>query len=288
MFSRLRQRYSNIDLIILAYVLFTGIVIFIFSGRLINEISHLFVRILFIGAIFFISGLPKNIPHFSFVKLFYPFLLIGYFYAETDYLNNIFFNNLDPFFINLDEIIFGSQPSVTFSEFLPQIWISEIMFMGYFSYYLMVFGVPLMMYIYNKGKVEWTVFVVIGSFLLYYLIFIILPVAGPQFYFEDVNSKIPDSLFFGKAVAFVQMVGEGHTGAFPSSHVGVALIFLYITFRFLRSLFYFLLPLVAILILATIYIKAHYFVDILAGILTFPVFLWITNRIYKILQNKKP
>ncbi|MFC2096841.1 phosphatase PAP2 family protein [Bacteroidota bacterium] len=285
--SGLKQRFLPADLITAIYIILTALPILIFFNRLEDQFLHLVLRLLILIGIYFISGLSLQKPLFKFIRYFYPLLLIGFFYSETDYLNNIFFNDLDSFFEKLDFVIFGNQPSITFSAKYSQLWISELMYMGYFSYYLMIIGVPLAVYFSKPEKTEQTIFIIICSFLIYYLIFIIVPAGGPQFYFDAIQSKPPEALFFHKAVEFMQRMGEGETGAFPSSHVGLALVFLYLAFKNLKWLFYLLLPLVIFLCMATVYIKAHYFVDIIGGIITAPLFVWISIKLFKIINAKR-
>ena len=285
--SGFKQRFLPADLITIAYVILTSILIVVFYNRLVDQFSHLIIHVAILLGIFLISGLSLKKTLFKFIRYFYPLLLIGFFYSETDYLNNIFIEDLDPFFENLDFIIFGNQPSLTFSTRFPQQWLSELMYMGYFSYYFMIFGVPLAIYFYKPEKTEQTLFITICAFLIYYIIFIFVPAAGPQFYFDAVQSKAPDAIFFDKAVGFAQRMGEGETGAFPSSHVGMALVFLYIAFKNVKWLFYLMIPFVLFLCMATVYIKAHYLVDIIGGIVSAPLFVWISIKLFKIINIKR-
>ena len=76
-----------------------------------------------------------------------------------------------------------------------------------------------------------------------------------------------DGLFFN-LVKGAQDAGERPTAAFPSSHIGISFILLYLVYPFSKKMFAGLLPFVVLLTLATVYIQAHYLVDAIAGILT--------------------
>lgn len=74
-----------------------------------------------------------------FIKQFYPLLLTTYFYGETAFFNSLLFKSFDSKLYQIDQFIFGFQPSLEFSRLLTQSWFSELMYFGYFSYYFIVF-----------------------------------------------------------------------------------------------------------------------------------------------------
>lgn len=59
--------------------------------------------------------------------------------------------------------------------------------MGYFFYYPMMLIVALFYFIYKFEWFEKMSFVLVTSFFIYYLIYIFVPVAGPQFYFPAIG-----------------------------------------------------------------------------------------------------
>jgi membrane-associated phospholipid phosphatase len=75
-------------------------------------------------------------------------------------------------------------------------------------------------------------------------------------------------------------LGEQPTGAFPSSHVGLTVIFLMIIRNYSKPAFYIILPIAILLVFATVYIKAHYAVDVVVGLITGVLFYMLTSKIY--------
>lgn len=159
------------------------------------------------------------------------------------------------------------------------------MHFGYFSFYFMSFGIPLLFYFKARIEFDKTIFILILSFFLYFFIFIIFPSIGPQFYFSAEKITVPDGYFFKYLMDIIIANFETQTGAFPSSHVGISLILLILTRKKFKSIFYVLLPLVTILILSTVYLKAHYAIDILGGMISGILFYWILNKIHNQLLN---
>jgi len=276
-----------IDLITLAYILLTGIFIIFSSGKLQNEFAHLSVRIFFIIIIGLLIYLNHVFPEklIQFLRHFYPLALLSYFYPETDYLNNIFFPNLDPFLANLEVTIFGGHPSIWFAEYFHWRWFSELMNFGYFSYYFLIFIVCFWLYWKSYENFSYGIFIVCMSFYMYYILFILFPVAGPQYYLTPPDNQVPDGYVFREAVKLVHSMGEGPTAAFPSSHVGILLILIYLAYKFARNLLKWLIPIGILLFLSTVYIKAHYVIDVIAGILSFPTMYWVSSHTYQIIRN---
>ena len=230
-------------------------------------------------------------------------------YPDT-YEFNRSFNNLDHLFASTEQHLFGCQPALIFNQALPQPLWSEAFNLGYWSYYPMI--AALMLAVLWRGchakdgidlqPLQQATTAILASFFCYYTIYIFLPVAGPQFYFQAVgidaiaNGHFPaigtyfsshtellpapgwsDGLFH-QLVVQAQETGERPTAAFPSSHVGISTIVLLLSRRFAPRLTPFLLPFWALLCCATVYIQAHYVIDALAGLITAPIVLWIAAK----------
>lgn len=278
-----------VDTATLAYMTFT-LVYMLFGLQKLNHVwNHIEVRIFLTALILTFARLNttkfEQNKIFFFFRNFYPLLILSYFYKETGWLNNILFDYFDSYFIYIEKVLWGMQPSIEFSKHFPQKWFSEIMNFSYFFYYLLTIGIGLLAYFWNKVNMQKFIFVITISFLIYYLIFALFPVKGPQFYFYASDAKPVDSYFFSKLVKLAQSIVETQTGAFPSSHVGMSIIFLILTFRYLRKTFWFILFPVILLWFATVYIKAHYLIDVFGGFITAPLVYFVSLKLYALLQK---
>lgn len=272
-FKRTSQQTTPVDQATFAYLILTGLIILFRFNKVELAGWHLFVRavvVVLMGWLIANSGTKHR--WLKFIRDFYPLLLFSFFYTETDALNNILFHNLDPVVAHWDELLFGGQPSLMFSAHFSQTWLAELMHFSYFSFYLMIFGCCLYIWGKNPDAFQKSLFLISFSFYLYYLIFIVFPVAGPQYYFPSPENEIPKGWLFGSLMHFVHQLGERPTAAFPSSHVGIAALVCYLSYKYARSLFKYLLPLFVLLCLSTVYLKAHYLVDVIGGLMTAPVF----------------
>ncbi|MFJ1327726.1 phosphatase PAP2 family protein [Capnocytophaga canimorsus] len=263
--------------VLMSYLLLTGIVAVVFDPKII--ITN---RLIFIGLLCFALVLGRTFPKVkSIIHLILAYAFLGVIYKETAIIHPLFFSPIDDFLMRLDAYLFGIQPALAFSVAFPQVWVSELLFLGYFSYYL----IPLIVIfsLRNESEVKINQFggVLITSFVIYYLIFILIPAVGPQFYWDYPENHIEAQGFFGKIVKIIQANGEAPTAAFPSSHVGISVVILLWLYSHNRKLFFGILPFTTILIFSTVYIKAHYAVDVLAGLLSGILIYFITYGYYK-------
>ncbi len=269
----------------LAYLLLSGLYMMVFHKRVSGEMNHILFRVFILLFILAAALTDKGKSRYTTlrnIRIFFPFLILVYLYPETDYLNNILCrSDLDWWFSGAEEEIFGCQPSLSFaSTWHHNLW-AEWMYFGYFFYYCMIAGVPLYIYFrISHQNGEKFAFILISSFLLYYLFFIIVPVAGPQFYFREKADPLPRGFIFGKVLRFIQHYGEGRTAAFPSSHVSISLMLVWGCFRYARKLLPLIIPVCILLIFSTVYLRAHYVIDVLGAMLTTPVVLKATARLF--------
>ena len=280
-----KRKLYTAEWLTIVYILITVLYLLLFFPKVHHRALFFGSRMAVITTIGFLALLSHKvqIPKLDSVRQFLPFLMLGYWYSESFYFSGILFENKDLFFYDLDAHLFGCQPSLVFSQMFPQAWFSELMYFGYFCLYIFLFGIPLWFWFHKKEHFDRVVFVLMLSVFLYYSIFDMLPVVGPQFFLAAKDTHVPDGYLFCWLVRFIQHQGENPTGSFPSSHVGTTMVILLLTFNLERKLFWALLPFSIILMLSTVYIKAHYLVDVFGGIVSAVLFYWIANRMYDLL-----
>jgi membrane-associated phospholipid phosphatase len=289
--SRTQLRLMAVEIILLVYLFITGVLIIVFSHKLDHKATHLFVRsatALIIGTFSYIEFRSKSKRYIKFFRLVFPFIILVYVYRETAYLNRLFFaNSFDPFFSRVELYLFHAQPSFVFARHFSSDFFAELMYLGYFAYYLMVLYIPIHIYFFkSRYLAEHSVFIIITSFVTYYIVFIIFPVVGPQFYYNAELSKLPHGIIFGPILKYILDHGEVPTAAFPSSHVSICLMLLIICFRYAKKLLFLNLPISVLLLFSTVYIRAHYLVDVIAGVFFTPFVYAYSSYLFSILTKK--
>jgi membrane-associated phospholipid phosphatase len=218
--------------------------------------------------------------------------LLSWWYPDTYEINRIF-PNFDHVFASWEQQIFGCQPALLFYEALPSIFISEPLIIGYSGYFPLIAVVSLFYFFCRYQEFERATFIILASFFLYYVVFVLLPVTGPQYYYAVVgldniaNGIFPDigthfalhqdklpipgdpNGFFHQLLEAAHETGERPTAAFPSSHVGITVILSILAWKARnKPLFILTLVFLVLINLATIYLRAHYVIDIIAGWIT--------------------
>ena len=295
-----------IEKISLIYNVLTSVLIVVLFDRMDHPAQMLWDRALIAFVTFLLMYLYRLAPcKFSaFVRVVIQMSLLSYWYPDTFEFNRLF-PNLDHVFATAEQSLFGGQPAIWFSRCLPYMWVSEPLNLGYFFYYPMMLVIILWYFIHRYDLLEKISFVIITSFFIYYLVYIFVPVAGPQFYFPAIG---PDQVaqgifppigdyfnhhqellpgpgyehgFFYSLVESSQQVGVRPTAAFPSSHVGVSTILMIMAWRGSKRLFGWLLPFYLLLCAATVYIQAHYLIDSIAGFFSAFLLYWVATWMFK-------
>lgn len=280
--------------VVMAYLLLTTAIILFCYTDVVNPNAMLWGRVRVIAmtaALWFVYRLwPCRLT--LLLRVTVQLALLSWWYPDTYEINRMF-PNLDHVFATWEQNLFGFQPALLFSQAVPSHIFSELMDLGYASYYPMI-ALVLMVYFFACYK-EFTraAYIVIGSFFLYYVIFIFVPVVGPTFYYNAVGvdeiakGVFPDlGLYFNNhqdclpspgdvngvfyhLVESAKEAGERPTAAFPSSHVGCSTVLMLLAWHIKkRWLLCLLLPLYVLLCFATVYIQAHYAIDAIAGLIT--------------------
>jgi membrane-associated phospholipid phosphatase len=294
--------YTFVDYATQGYLALSAALILCFHNATVVHWSWLvaihFGLSLLIHVLVFRRSKPGVSPAVDFLGHFYPVLLYTFFYAETGWLNRMFFSHyLDPVVARADQTLFGFQPGIRFMERLPYLLVSEVFYAAYFSYYLMIGGIGLALFLRDRKQFFHYVSVISFVFYLCYVAYIVLPVVGPRVFLKEIPGySLPDewqrqmlveeypatvtSGVFFRLMAFIYRIFESPGAAFPSSHVAVAVTTVWFSFRYLPVIRFPHLVAAVLLCLATVYCRYHYAVDVLAGLLTAAVLVPLGNRLY--------
>jgi len=279
---------KRIDILFLVYLVISTSALILSWDSIANFSLLLLIHgliLAFVVGLIFLSRLINN-RLVSLLRDTYPIIFSGYFYSETVFYNKLLMSNIDPLLIKIEQAIFGRQISLVFSQSMNNKLISELMYFSYFSFYLLIAGFVLYLYFNKKTYFQAGVFQLSASLYIFYLLFMIFPSEGPQFYFSSPDSQLPNAYVFNHVMSFIQSVGEQPTGAFPSSHVGISLIILMLSRRKAPVFYKYTCLLVILLMASTVYIKAHYAIDVIGGVIIAPFVLYLSNILYRFPSEK--
>jgi len=301
-------RYRLVDYLTQGYLALVGLLILFFhGGRVPGWPLYVAAHVVCMAAIhlLIVSGERSGHRFLKLLRHFYPVILYALFYKEAGMLDQMFVQrHLDVFFLELEQRIFGGQPSLAFMARLPHLWVSEIFYLSYFSYYVMIVGVGLALYFKDREVCVHYVTMVSFIFYLCYLTYIFLPVVGPRAFYEDIPGfqqdisayasgyvlTFPEAVrhgIFFRIMALIYRYFEPDGGeAFPSSHVAVAIATVFFSWQYLKKIRGFHLVVVVFLMMSTVYCRYHYAVDVLGGILTAAVLIPIGEVLYRRVDSR--
>ncbi|MDD2331255.1 MAG: phosphatase PAP2 family protein [Candidatus Cloacimonetes bacterium] len=291
-----RSTLSPIDIITLAYCLWIMLYMMVGWGRAVQPERHFPVYLSVVVAVLFMAwwdrsqmdqaGLPRKL--LGFVRSIYPVLLFGYFYTGLFVVTRIVFRDwLDPFFMKIDHQLFGYYPSLTWGIKHSNRIIHEIFAFGYFSYYPMIVGLPVYLYFKNRKAFEETIFVLSFVFYLYYFVYSLVPVIGGRYFDEAMLlSRQSGGYLFSGIMANIYSNSKHLGGAFPSSHVAIAIVLCISALRHTKIWGYIFCSVTLILVFATVFLHYHWFIDAVAGVVTGIPAYFLALRARQLLTRK--
>ena len=296
-----------VEWIAMGYLLLTLLMMAVLWDKLVSPEQMIKGRITFVLVTLAAWGVYwlKPCRLTMFLRIAVQMVFLSWWYPDTYELNRTL-PNLDHVFAGCEQTVFGCQPALLFAQKAPWGWFSELMCMGYISYFPMMTILLVYYFLYRYNEFLKAAFVLLGAFFIFYVIFIFLPVTGPQFYYlavgpEKIAAGVFPNLgdwflthsermavpgwtdgFFYHLLEMAHNAGERPTAAFPSSHVGITTVVMLLAHHtHCRKLVLGMLPFYILMCLSTVYILAHYAIDALTGLFTGVVFYFVLIRLSK-------
>ncbi|GAB5045963.1 phosphatase PAP2 family protein [Thermodesulfovibrio sp. TK110] len=195
--------------------------------------------------------------------------------------------DIDTALLKLDYSILGFYPYVYFDKIANPV-LTELMQISYCFYYILPFmiGIYLMK---NGNKQEFyrALFLVLFCYYLSYIGYMLFPAVGPRYSIPYMFQNELNGLFLAHKIKdFLNSLEGIKRDAFPSGHVAVSLVVLFLMLKYSKKLFMLSFIPVIFLILSTIYCRYHYFTDVLGGTLLSVVTLVAGNLYYNFWLSK--
>lgn len=293
------NRYRLVDLATQGYLLFVALVALALRGN--HWLGLVLLHTAGIGLVHRLiqsSSGPATPRWRQFIRDFYPVLLFGGFYTEILLVNRMLtISRIDPWLMQVDHAIFGLQPAEAFFPAFPSPMVSEVLHLSYLSFYAMIGGVGFWLAVRNRPAFGHFITVVALTFYVCYASYLFVPAAGPRVFYSDTPERGQFFVIYGqaprpvpagveggwcyRALDLIERHAEIPAAAFPSSHVALALITAWFSWRYLRPIRWLHLGLALLICVSTVYTRAHYGVDVLGGILAAAILFPLTNGAYR-------
>lgn len=228
------------------------------------------------------------------IRRFYVAPIIFFIYTNIQaFIRVIHSRDYDNIFIEWDYAIFGVNPTEWIMN-LENPLLTEYLQFCYFLFYLIPMILAIDLVLKNK-KTELYIFsrAIVFSFLLSYLLYLLMPAIGPRFTvhsFASLNLELPGlwlSEYFrefintggGIIVPNIDPALQVNRDCMPSGHTWVTLVVMIFGFKFSSRLKWLLFVMGTSLIFSTVYLRYHYVVDILVGVVFALFSIWIEPKI---------
>lgn len=227
-------------------------------------------------------------PYWEIFRDWFPFFLIllMYYSLWDNSTGLVTTYDRDNQLIALDQHLFGFQASVALQRFVsPRLtaWMD-------FAYFFHVLNIPLVAcFVYlarprRRFREMMTGLIVVCfiGFLGYFAV----PAIGPVYTLRD-QFTIPLQAPLGLFNRQVELMDFARIprDVFPSMHVAISFLVWLYAYRNSRRLFWVLAPLTLSLWISTVYLRYHYLIDVLAGLVLAPCCFWLSNFLFARLEE---
>ncbi len=209
-------------------------------------------------------------------------------------------HDYDQILAGWDRALFGMNPTEYIQQYaFPAL--TEFFQIAYVLFYFHAFAQSIELNL--RGlyeEAESVTRTIVFGFLLSYVMYVFMPAIGPRFSVHDYASISTDlpGLWLTDALRTIIDTGDGfrdktldpalqmHRNCMPSGHTMMTLMNMILAFRYRSKLRWVFLIMGISLIIATVYLRYHYVVDVLAGIILAFVALGLESWIYSFLQSR--
>ena len=133
-----------VEWITMSYMVFTLLMMLFMWTKLVNPEPMLWGRFQYVAVTLAMWVVYRMVPCrlTMLARIIAQMAFLGWWYPDTYELNRML-PNLDYVFAQWEQDLFGCQPSLLFSQVVPYGWFSELMCLGYVSYFPLIATVTL-------------------------------------------------------------------------------------------------------------------------------------------------
>ena len=220
----------------------------------------------------------KHCPHQGSerLRLLWYAILINIVYARLGTtMHLIGYRSWDSTLLHWDERCFGHTPAQSLIAF-NQPWLTECLSICYLLFFFAVLAL-FVIAVWQGANGGIALFRgLISLYAIGFLGYTFMPAAGPHIAWPEMFPAWQDMHFFSRFNANLVAQGSNHVDVFPSLHSAITLFFLGYWWRQQRLVFWCCLLPACGLFLATLYLRYHYGIDVIAGILLGSLCLLLT------------
>ncbi|MCL5745870.1 MAG: phosphatase PAP2 family protein [Acidobacteria bacterium] len=276
-----------VDRVFIAYLGAVGLLIAAFRDRIAGAHGLLAWHVAGMAAVWIAAKVHPGSATAHWFRHLYPVLYVAACYREMSVLiRPVRGIDFDAAMARLDMRLYGAPPA----ELLGRIqtpWLTEALQLAYSLFIpAVVLGGVWLWRRRRWAELRYYTFLLTLGFLVSYLGYLLVPVRGPRFHLAGVNAPPLEGLWlFHHLRGGLDWLESAHYDCFPSGHVELTVMAWWLNRRPFPVLFLILSPYTMAVAFATVYLRYHYTIDVVAGALTAGVLLWAGPRLYEKLRR---
>jgi membrane-associated phospholipid phosphatase len=279
-------RFWAVDKVILAYFAFAVLVILVWWTRLPQALPLLAANVIG-GAVIVYQVKRPNVTSWLF-RNWYALPYVASCYKEMAlFIPAVRSSDADQWLADLDFRIWGAHPSVWLERIHTPV-LTEFLQIVYTLF------VPAVLYIAwvlwhrrRTADFQYYAFLIALGFLASYLGYILVPARGPRFLLKHLQHFPLQGLWLFQTMQnALDRLESAHYDCFPSGHTELTILAWWGSRMVSKRLSRVYLAYTPCIIFATVYLRYHYTVDLLAGMVTAAVVILSAPRLYQKLSPK--
>jgi len=280
-----------VDLLSIVFIALLAMIALFFFQTISDALPFVIRYFLFSLFIILLAFLERKVPGNRFFNIMHAFIPIAVILLVFNSLGalipRIHHQYYDDILIRIDFAIFGAHPTVWMERFNNAL-LTGVLQIAYISYYFMPISLGTVLFFRKKHKeFDIAVYAIVLCFYLSYVGYLLFPAVGPRF---TLNYLQTADLQTDHLTAWIRQGLDGleqnKTDAFPSGHTAIALVSLYYAWKCREhTLICILVPAVSALIVSTVYLRYHYVIDVIAGIMLAVLTLLIAPGTFRLFSK---
>lgn len=291
---------SPVDMFVIGYAIFAALLAAVAYGVIPQWPSVLLNSGIIIGVVYLINLLRSrsNDLRIQLIHMFYIVLLVPIFFKTMEKMSfALHGHDFDTTLIAADRLIFHVDPTVWLYQHIPLMpFFVEYLQICYFLFYFLPVALMIEMFRRRLNREEGHVFrsnvldeleelrfVVFYGFCLSYIGYLCYPAIGPRFTLHNfllLPKELPgvlvtnvlrevmnagENIKQGMPIAMIEKVVT--RDAFPSGHTDITFLTMVLAFKFKAKVRWPIFILGMSLIFSTVYLRYHYGIDLIGGLL---------------------
>ncbi len=279
-------RFHAVDKVILAYFACSVLLILGWWSKLPEALPLLAANV--IGGAVIVYQVKRPNPTSWFFLNWYPLPYVASCYKEMAlFIPAVRHTDADQWLADLDFRIWGAHPSV-WLERVHSPLLTEFLQVVYTLFVPAVLYIAWTLWRQHRTKdFQYYAFLIALGFLASYIGYILVPARGPRFLLKHLQHFPLQGLWlFQTMQSALDRLESAHYDCFPSGHTELTILAWWGSRMVSKRLFRVYLAYTPCIIFATVYLRYHYTVDLLAGVVTAAVLILTAPMLYQKLSPK--